>query len=193
MLKEILAEYSFTKSLRIDPLYAQAQELKIKELELVLNKINKGNFKEYNDITYNDFVKDRLYNIPKSNFNFISKIPYGTNLKKLKVFETTPFIPNPCFVNNKYDWSTTHLIDRLLRYKPNIKSLIDYIDTSMYYNYKLILYFYDILVNDKVYDKIRDGEVDTIILKDPKYLKPTFKSFNCLYGLGFNVLYYEEL
>ena len=74
MLKEILAEYSFTKNLRIDPLYAHAQELKLKELELILNKINKGNFNEYNNITYNDFVRDKLYNIPESNFNFFSKI-----------------------------------------------------------------------------------------------------------------------
>ena len=177
MLKEILAEYSFTKSLRIDPLYAQAQELKIKELELVLNKINKGNFKEYNDITYNDFVKDRLYNIPKSNFNFISKIPYGTNLKKLKVFETTPFIPNPCFVNNKYDWSTTHLIDRLLRYKPNIKRLIDYLDTSMYYNYKLILYF-SILISMLLVRIILTLEKFLIFLPTFQNLKSLLK--NCL-------------
>ena len=120
MLKEILAEYQFVKTLRIDPLYDQAQELKLKELELVLDKIDSENFNEYNNITYVDFIKDRLYQIPESRFNFISKIPQGTNLKKLKVFETTPFIPNPCFVDNKYDWDTSKLIDRLLRYQTKV-------------------------------------------------------------------------
>lgn len=193
MLKEILAEYQFVKTLRIDPLYTQAQELKLKELELVLDKIDSENFNEYNNITYVDFIKDRLYQIPESRFNFISKIPQGTNLKKLKVFETTPFIPNPCFVDNKYDWDTSKLIDRLLRYQTKVKKLIGYLNPSIYYNYKLVLYLYDILVNDGVYDMLVKREVNTIILKDPMYLKPTFKDFNCLYDLGFNILYYEGL
>ena len=193
MLKEILAEYQFVKTLHIDPLYAQAQELKLKELELVLDKINKENFNEYNDITYNDFIRDRLYNIPESRFNFISKIPRGTNLKKLKVFETTPFVPNPCMTDNAYGWSTSRLLEMLLRDKPKLLKLAEFMDSSIRYNYKLILYFYDILINDSVYDMLVKREINTILLKDPVYLKPTFKDFNCIYGLGFNILYYEEM
>ena len=56
MLNELLSEYSIVKNLKIAKNFSEPQELKLKELKIVLDKITPSNFKEFNNLNYKSIL-----------------------------------------------------------------------------------------------------------------------------------------
>ena len=82
MLNELLSEYSIVKNLKIAKNFSEPQQLKLKELKIVLDKITPSNFKEFNNLNYKNILLNRLYTIPETGVNFILKVPKILEVRK---------------------------------------------------------------------------------------------------------------
>lgn len=187
MLAKLLREYSKVKTLNLPDIYSEPKETKLKEFAIAFSKINKDNFDELNDITYEDILKDKLYLFPETNINFILRIN--------KIFKPKEKIVN--FMRNNdciYDFPA-FIANKL-------QNPTDFNVSIFYKHYKTSEYVSDInRVLALMLDEISETRGDkNFVFIENKYGKDKIDlyfhrlakiDFIPVYGLGFNILTYK--
>ena len=179
MLTDVLAEYAEVKDLEILKEFSAPKETKLKELSVVLNKINEDNFCEnvYRG-DYKRIVKDKLYTVPETNVNYILRVP-----KKLKIgaellkkypdetLELKGYIPNPYSQPSTESYALLRKVSSYTFEGSDMMVLIDEIS-------KLNPRTKFVIVNQKYADEVVEA-----------FLKDLIKSeFYPVFGLGFNII-----
>lgn len=189
MLNELLSEYSMVKNLKIAKNFSEPQELKLRELKIVLDKITPSNFKEFNNLNYKSILLNRLYTIPETGINFILKVPKILEAKKKMLekekdatLELGKFIPNE---NVQPSEDTINFFRNYFE-----KLYISTLDKNgTFYKFLLLI--------DEIKEEIAGR---SFVFLDKRYGEPLAKKFisehadnqfAVFYGLGFNILIEE--
>ena len=186
MLNELLSEYSMVKNLKIAKDFSEPQELKLKELKIVLDKINPSNFKEFNNLNYKSILLNRLYTIPETGVNFILKVPKILEArKKILEKEKDSTLELGKFIANENAQPSEDTIDFFRNYFEKL-----YISTldknSVFHKFLLLI--------DEIKEEIAGS---SFVFLDKKYGEPLVEKFikdhgnnefAAFYGLGFNIL-----
>lgn len=186
MLSKLLREYSKLKSIKLPGEYSEPKETFLKEFELAFSKINEDNFMEYNDIRYEDVLRDQFYLFPETKINFIIPLaPIFDVRKKIinfagenSLLDFENFIANPFLFN---DAKTKYL----KIFDDDIKFL-DYNDKEKRLSFALMLDFMNENRGDKpfIFVSKKYGK-DLLEYWFNKLIK---KDFVAVYDLGFNII-----
>lgn len=186
MLNELLSEYSIVKNLKIAKNFSEPQELKLKELKIVLDKITPSNFKEFNNLNYKNILLNRLYTIPETGVNFILKVPKILEVRKKMLekekdatLELGKFIPNE---NTQPNGDTVNFFRNYFE-----KLYISTLDKNgTFYKFLLLI------------DEIKEETAGrSFVFLDKRYGEPLVEKFikdycnnefAAFYRLGFNIL-----
>lgn len=186
MLNELLSEYSIVKNLKIAKDFSEPQDIKLKELKIVLDKITPSNFKEFNNLNYKSILLNRLYTIPETGVNFILKVPKILEVrKKMLEKEKDATLELGKFIPNENAQPSDDTINFFRNYFEKL-----YISTlnknGTFYKFLLLI--------DEIKEKIAGR---SFVFLDKKYGEPLVEKFikdRCnnefaaFYGLGFNIL-----
>ena len=193
MLTDVLAEYAEVKDLEILKEFSAPKETKLKELSVVLNKINEDNFCEnFYRGDYKRIIKDKLYTVPETKVNYILRVP-----KKLKIgaelfkkypdetLELKGYIPNPYSQPNR---ASSHNPGGQSQPSTESYALLRKVSSYTFEGSDMMVLIDEIsklkprpkfvIVNQKYADEVVEA-----------FLKDLIKSeFYPVFGLGFNII-----
>lgn len=85
MLNAVMSQYARINNLKMPSMFREPIDIKNKELNIILSKINPFNIKEYNDIRYRSVLEDKMYLYPETGINFVIRVPKSLDvIKKIK-------------------------------------------------------------------------------------------------------------
>ncbi|AHE95259.1 hypothetical protein IXZ18_11075 (plasmid) [Campylobacter fetus subsp. venerealis bv. intermedius] len=182
MLAKLLRQYSKVKLINLPNQYDEPRQTKLKEFDIAFSKINKDNFDELNDISYEDVLRDQLYLFPETKINFIISLDKGfkAEQKLSKIAGNDAIYDFPAFIANESFEPSYGSSKAFSRYMPY--ETFDNVKTHL-----------ALMLDEMIETK---GERQFVFVKN-RYGKDklthyltnlTKRDFITVYGLGFNII-----